>query len=551
MTKSGLIKKKIVPSLLMGAMSFGVTSIAFAQQVRVQIENLSPTNGLFLTPAWVSFHNGEYTLFTAGEAASSGVEQLAEDGDSTILTTEFSAQVSRGQSGVITAPNGFAGAPVFDPQDKSNRVFDLDPRKHRYFSYAAMVIPSNDAFIGNANPVAYELFDTDGNFKGPIIITLTGNQIWDAGTEENTETDAAFLNQTAANTGASTTEVVQQHPGFLGSSSNIGSGNILGGSNPDTGISFDSIAADFTQPDYKIARITISNIPDNLENADFTSGFLNIPQITLDRTAVFNNVQLALDFNTNTFGLTHFETDHIRSYTIPLMGKQEVPDRVTSIGGALGQLKVDMDSGGIQASILVYGVANETTAAHIHLAARGENGPVIKTLIGDGEIFALPKDSFLSRSELDSLKAGELYFNVHTATNPGGEFRGQISVKDSVRATSSLSGTNEIPSVDSVGSGAGILTVDKTTLAISGTVTYSDLTNVTAAHIHMAMSGENGPVIITLESGSEADQFIVPADTTLSEDQMRAFLMGHLYFNVHTESNASGELRGQIHPALR
>ncbi len=552
MIKSGLIKKRIVPSLLMGAMSIGVTSLAFAEQVTVQIENLSSANGLFLTPTWVSFHNGEFKLFTEGAPASSGLEQLAEDGDATGLIAEFSSQVSSGLSNVLTAPNGFAGAPVFDPQDKSNRVFDLDPQKHRYFSYAAMVIPSNDAFIGNPNSTAYELFDEDGKFKGPIVITIMGNQVWDAGTEENTEMDAAFLNQTAPDAGIATTALVQLHPGFLGSSINAGSGIILGGSNPDTGINFDAIAADFTQAGYEIARITISNIPDNLESDDFSGGsVLNIPQVTIDRTNVFNNVQLALDFNNNTFGLTHFEDDHIRSYTIPLMGKQEVPDRVSSIGGALGQLKIDMDSGAIQASVLIYGVTDDTTAAHIHFAAKGENGPIIKTLVGAGEIYTLPKDSFLSRSELDSLKAGELYFNVHTEANPGGEFRGQISVKDNMHSTATLSGTNEVPSVESIGSGVGVLTVEKTTLAVSGSVTYSDLTNVTAAHVHIAMSGENGPVIITLESGSEDGQFMVPADTTLSEDQMRAFLMGHLYFNVHTESNAAGELRGQIRPALR
>ena len=56
---------------------------------------------------------------------------------------------------------------------------------NRYFSFASMAIPSNDAFLANLNSRQYELFDSLGNFHGACQITLYGRDILDAGTEVN------------------------------------------------------------------------------------------------------------------------------------------------------------------------------------------------------------------------------------------------------------------------------------------------------------------------------------------------------------------------------
>ena len=36
-----------------------------------------------------------------------------------------------------------------------------------------MIIPSNDGFFGNEDPLEFEVFDENGNFNGPIEIVLT------------------------------------------------------------------------------------------------------------------------------------------------------------------------------------------------------------------------------------------------------------------------------------------------------------------------------------------------------------------------------------------
>jgi len=114
-----------------------------------------------------------------------------------------------------------------------------------------MVIPSNDAFLAvDDNALVDPIFDEDGNFLGPIVIERFGSDVLDAGTEVNTETDAAFLNQAAPNTGEDEFGAVGSHIGFNGSEANPNGAprNILGGTNPP-GFTFDETEADFTLND--------------------------------------------------------------------------------------------------------------------------------------------------------------------------------------------------------------------------------------------------------------------------------------------------------------
>ncbi len=55
-----------------------------------------------------------------------------------------------------------------------------------------MLIPSNDGFFGNDDPMAIEVFGSNGvfSFAGPIELSL--DQLWDAGSELNNGLGAAF-----------------------------------------------------------------------------------------------------------------------------------------------------------------------------------------------------------------------------------------------------------------------------------------------------------------------------------------------------------------------
>jgi len=240
--------RNMLPSIACLAIATGLHVNAFATQITVTVENLTGVGGLYFTPVWVGFHDGGFDSFDVGANASASIESIAEGGDVSGIRSDFSA-AGAGVDGVILAPEGFAGAPVFDPGDLVSVSFDVDPLSHRYFSFVSMVIPSNDAFIGNDNAMAYRIFDATGVFVGPVDILVSGAQVWDAGTEVNDGLGAAF----STLGGSSTDEMMAI--GLHG-----GLGPLLGSATP-AGTVIDPVVGDFTQPGYPLARITINAVP--------------------------------------------------------------------------------------------------------------------------------------------------------------------------------------------------------------------------------------------------------------------------------------------------
>jgi hypothetical protein len=64
--------------------------------------------------------------------------------------------------------------------------------------------------------------------------------------------------------------------------------------------------------------------------------------------------------------------------------------------------------------------------AHIHQGSRGQNGPVIVPLTKNGNTYTAPPGAKLTEAQMLAFKAGNLYVNVHTAQNKGGEVRAQL-----------------------------------------------------------------------------------------------------------------------------
>lgn len=194
--------------------------------LRITIENLAPADGFFFTPVWIGIHDGTFDVFSTNQLASDfpGVEPLAEMGDTGPLSARFHAMAMSGVDTTLTSPGGFAPLPVFDPGEQSTQILSVNaPATNRYLSFASMVIPSNDAFFSNGSPVAYELFDSAGNFRGPVTITVRGDNIYDSGTEANNGLGAAF--SATGGTATDTLEAIAIHPGlddFLGTNTAAG-----------------------------------------------------------------------------------------------------------------------------------------------------------------------------------------------------------------------------------------------------------------------------------------------------------------------------------------
>lgn len=105
-----------------------------------------------------------------------------------------------------------------------------------------------------------------------------------------------------------------------------------------------------------------------------------------------------------------------------------------------------------------------------------------------------------------------------------------------------LDGTQESPAVTTDASGSGTLAYDDGTKKLTGSVTFKNLADVSAAHIHQAACGVNGGPIVTLTANTSS----MTIDETLDDAQATALVAGDLYINIHTSANPGGEIRGQI-----
>lgn len=175
-----------------GLLALAGVANADVVQVRVTIQSLVGANGVAFSPFTVAFHNGGFDAFNNGAAAAPGTQNIAESGNGAAYLSEFASSFPQGVSGTVTATVGGFGPGIFLPGSSGTMVFSLDTATNRYFSFGSMVVPSNDMFFGNDNPTGYALFDAAGNFLNPSI-TLTGGSIWDAGTEVNAPSGAAFI----------------------------------------------------------------------------------------------------------------------------------------------------------------------------------------------------------------------------------------------------------------------------------------------------------------------------------------------------------------------
>ena len=109
--------------------------------------------------------------------------------------------------------------------------------------------------------------------------------------------------------------------------------------------------------------------------------------------------------------------------SVKLSGAEEVPP-VSASGSGSGTIRVNTD-GTVSGSVTTTGVAG--TMAHIHQGAKGQNGPVIVPLTKNGDTYSVPANAKLNDAQMKAFKEGNLYVNVHTAKNKGGEVRGQLT----------------------------------------------------------------------------------------------------------------------------
>ncbi len=109
-----------------------------------------------------------------------------------------------------------------------------------------------------------------------------------------------------------------------------------------------------------------------------------------------------------------------------------------------------------------------------------------------------------------------------------------------------LSGANEVPKADPDGSGEAEFTLSADSVEVCYELTVENIAEATAAHIHHAAVGENGPVVVTLNT--PADGSSKGCVEEVSADVIKDLLQNpaDYYVNVHNADYPAGAVRGQL-----
>jgi hypothetical protein len=210
------------------------------------------------------------------------------------------------------------------------------------------------------------------------------------------------------------------------------------------------------------------------------------------------------------------------------------------------------DNGTMTSDLNFEGLSANQTAAHIHTSTGpATNGPVAFNIGSQGALTgSFSAQSFTPTDEqINVLRAGRGYYNVHTSANPGGEIRGQILRGAPIYAK--LTGAQEVPSVSTTASGFGFVQFNASETGLLASALYSGLSsNASVAHIHTAAFGSNGPVSfnytpVTTFVGNTSG-FLPYAANAATQAQIASLKSGNNYFNVHSANNPGGEIRGQV-----
>ncbi len=152
--------------------------------VTVTVQNLAPVDSIAFAPLHVGFHGGTFDAFDLGGVATAPIISVAEGGAGDV----WQAALAAADPGAV---RGTIGGLLL-PGATGSLTFRVDTALHPYFTFAAMVVPSNDFFIGNDSPTAHRLFDAGGQLLVPSI-TVGAAEIWDAGSEVFDPAAAAFV----------------------------------------------------------------------------------------------------------------------------------------------------------------------------------------------------------------------------------------------------------------------------------------------------------------------------------------------------------------------
>jgi hypothetical protein len=180
------VRSSIPCRLIAGAtlLALGASASAAQVNVTISIENLAAANSVSFAPFHFGFNSGVFDSFNIGGVATAPIISIAEGGSGSDWFPAFSAADPSATLGTVGG--------LLTPGASASATFTVDSVQNPFFTFASMVVPSNDFFIGNDSPTRYRVLDDMGNLL-IASIDQKSPQIWDAGSEVFDPAAAAFV----------------------------------------------------------------------------------------------------------------------------------------------------------------------------------------------------------------------------------------------------------------------------------------------------------------------------------------------------------------------
>jgi CHRD domain len=109
-----------------------------------------------------------------------------------------------------------------------------------------------------------------------------------------------------------------------------------------------------------------------------------------------------------------------------LDAKSEIPPN-NSTGKGTADLDYDAASKKLSWKLTYSGLTGPATAAHFHGPAEPGKNAGVAVAIPNASKSPVEGSATLTDAQAADLEAGKYYINIHTAANPGGEIRGQVT----------------------------------------------------------------------------------------------------------------------------
>ena len=109
-----------------------------------------------------------------------------------------------------------------------------------------------------------------------------------------------------------------------------------------------------------------------------------------------------------------------------LDGKSETPPN-TSAGTGKADIDYDAATKKLSWTLTYSGLSGPATAAHFHGPAEPGKNAGVAVAIPNAGTSPVTGSATLTDAQAADLEAGKYYVNIHTAANPGGEIRGQVT----------------------------------------------------------------------------------------------------------------------------